>query len=426
MHDIQSHFASVQAELFRGPRSGEIRPQKTSYFLLARVRFRSAPTLRRDSRLVHSVPKKIAFCITDLDPGGAERALVQLVTRLDRARFDPHVFCLSPAGELVGGLQSADIPVTCLNARRRWDVGVVWRLSRQLKRLRPDLLQTFLFNANVAGRLAGRWAGVPRIVSGIRVAEQRRNFHLSLDRWTQWMVAKHVCVSQAVADHARRRGRLDPSKLCVIPNGVDFDRFANAKPLDLGPWNIKPGDQVWVTVARLDEQKGPWDLLAAVEALHPRHPELKLLWAGTGPLQAALQQWIVAHHLNDVIQLMGWQSDIAGFFKAAQGFVLASRWEGMPNVVLEALAAGLPVIATKVEGVSEIITDGETGWVVAPADPTDPIETISARWDAVLRDPQRSITVALAGQQRVRDHFSWDLMAQRYMDLYDDLLGAGK
>lgn len=362
-----------------------------------------------------SIPK-IAFCITDLDPGGAERALVQLVTRLDRSRFEPHVICLAPPGGLLAALNTAGVPVTCLRARRWWDVSLLWKLKRELKRLQPALLQTFLFHANLAGRLAGWRARVPHIVSGIRVAEQRRNVYLRLDRWTESLVEKHVCVSQAVADYSRETGGLNPKKLRVIPNGVDFERFATAAPQDLSRWGISADDEVWVTVGRLDPQKGPWDLLTAVQKLHPMHPKLKLLWAGEGPLRNQMQEWINQHGLQEVIRLIGWQEDVPGLLRAADGFVLCSLWEGMPNVVLEAMAAGLPVISTKVEGVSEIITHAETGWLVNRGD------DFSSSWNAVLQEQAAASRVATAGQQRVREHFTWDQMARQYMDLYDEIL----
>lgn len=361
---------------------------------------------------------RIAFCITDLDPGGAERALVQLVTRLDRTQFEPHVICLAPPGKLTEPLQTAKIPVICLGARRWWDVSLFWKLSRELKRLQPALLQTFLFHANLAGRLAGWRARVPHIVSGIRVAEQRRNLYLKLDRWTESLVEQHICVSQAVADYSRDRGGLDPTKLRVIPNGVDYETFSTAAPRDLSPWKITADDEVWVTVGRLDTQKGPWDLLAAVEKLHQRHSHLKLLWAGEGPLRQQMQVWINQHGLHDAIQLIGWQDDIPGLLRAARGFVLGSHWEGMPNVVLEAMAAGLPVISTNVEGVSEIITAGETGWLVNDG------QDFASCWDTVLKDRTAARQIAAAGQQRVRDRFTWDAMARRYTDLYHELLQA--
>lgn len=292
----------------------------------------------------------------------------------------------------------------------------MWKLTRELKRLQPALLQTFLFHANLAGRLAGWWARVPHIVSGIRVAERRRNLYLRLDRWTESLVEKHVCVSQAVADYSRERGGLDPKKLRVIPNGVDFDRFATATPQDLSRWKISTDDEVWVTVGRLDPQKGPWDLLNAIQKLHANHPKLKLLWAGEGPLRNQMEKWINLHGLQEVIQLIGWQDDVPGLLRAANGFVLCSRWEGMPNVVLEAMAAGLPVVSTDVEGVSEIIINGETGCIFRRD------EDFADRWDTLLKDRQAATRIGAAAQADVRQRFTWDQMARKYIDLYDEIL----
>src|SRR5690349_20961118 len=119
------------------------------------------------------IPIKIAFCITDLDPGGAERALVELVTRMNRRIWKPHVFCLSKPGPLVATLQDAGIETTCFGARNARSILTVYRLYRALKSLQPALVQTYLFHANIAGRIAARMARVPYVVSGIRVAERR-------------------------------------------------------------------------------------------------------------------------------------------------------------------------------------------------------------------------------------------------------------
>lgn len=364
-------------------------------------------------------PIRIAFCVTDLDPGGAERALVQLVTRLDRHRFNPAVICLSSPGVLVEKLEAANVPVKCLGARRWWDMRLLWRLSAELKRLRPQILQTFLFHANVTGRLAAWWCGVPHVFSGIRVAERRRNLHLQLDRWTESLVDRHVCVSQSVADYSRDVAHLSARKLCVIPNGVDAERFVSATPLDLRPWNIQADDDVWVTVGRLDPQKGPWILFEALQKLLLTHPRLKLLWAGQGPLKDEMQRWIDDRKLADSIHLIGWQDNIAGLLRAAQGFVLASQWEGMPNVILEAQAAGLPVISTAAEGVAEIILPGETGWIV----PVGNAAELARCWDDALNNRDLTQRIAAAGQQRVQQHFTWDTMAERYMAIYRDCVG---
>jgi hypothetical protein len=153
-----------------------------------------------------TAPIRIAFCITELDPGGAERALVELVTRLDPAQFEPAVFCLGPRGALAVDLERANIPVMCLGATRARDVWILFRLRKALRAFRPVILQTWLHHANILGRIAGRLARVPIIVSGIRVAEQRSAWRLRMDRLTQSLVDAHICVSQDVAAFSKSKG----------------------------------------------------------------------------------------------------------------------------------------------------------------------------------------------------------------------------
>ncbi|MFP6770585.1 MAG: glycosyltransferase, partial [Planctomycetaceae bacterium] len=131
-------------------------------------------------------PRPLAFCITELDPGGAERMLVELVCRLDRHRWQPTVISLgSGDGPLIERLREAEIEFCCLGACCRWDVMTIFKLARELKRIQPRLLQTWLFHGNVAGCLAARWAGVDDVVTGNRVAERRR-------RWRSWI--ERFCV----------------------------------------------------------------------------------------------------------------------------------------------------------------------------------------------------------------------------------------
>ena len=279
-------------------------------------------------------PTRIAFCITDLDAGGAERALVQIVTRLDRRRWEPHVFCLDAGGVLVVELRSAGIDVVCLGAHRPRDFLVVWPLYRRLAALRPAILQTFLFHANIVGRLAGAAARVPAIVSGIRVAEKRSRTRLWIDRITDRLVTAHVCVSRDVAEFSTNPGGLPRAKIRVIPNGVDYERFANAAPTDLTQFGVPRGSRVLLFVGRLDPQKGPLQLLEAAAELFADHADLHLMMVGDGPLASELREWTRARNLQSRIHFAGRQENIAGLMRAADLFVLPSQWEGLPNVVL--------------------------------------------------------------------------------------------
>lgn len=365
-------------------------------------------------------PIPITFCITDLDPGGAERALVQLVTRLDRNRWRPRVICLDRPGALVEVLQAAEIPVDSLHARQSSSLAVLWRLRRLLKQQRPVILQTFLHHANILGRCAAWLAGVPHVVSGIRVAEQRGRWRLRLDRWTAFLVDRHVCVSDAVREFSVEQGGLPADRTLVIPNGVDLDTFANADPADLFTFDIPPKARVILSVGRLDPQKAPDVTLDAFRPLSDLYEDVHLLFVGDGPLREELEAKVGEHRLQRRVHFAGQRDDVPAIMRAAFCLVLSSRWEGMPNVVLEAMAAGLPVIATRVEGIDDLIDEGRTGLTVA----AESVDSLSAALTGYLDDPAAARDMADCAQTFVANSFQWDAVAQQYAQLYHDLLSA--
>ena len=362
--------------------------------------------------------RRIAFCITELDPGGAERALVQIVTRLDPLEWEPHVYCLGPEAALAETLRTANVPVDCLGAKTWRDLGVLSKLTQKLKEFQPELLQTFLFHANIFGRLAGRRAHVPVIVSGVRVAERARRWHLWLDWLTKQWSTHWVCVSQAVGEFTRRHVAVRPEQLTVIPNGVDFARFAEASPASLSQFNIPAQARTLLAVGRLHPQKGLMFLLEALAPLLPEWPDLHLLLVGDGPQRDEIDACVRSHNWSGRIHLAGWQENVPGIMRAAEALVLPSLWEGMPNVVLEALAAGLVVIATRAEGVEELVTDGKSGFLYNISSVNELRHAIS-RW---LTAPDRGRSLALEGQDIVKYGFTWDVVTRAYVQLYQHLL----
>lgn len=343
---------------------------------------------------------------------------MQLVTRLDRNRWQPSVICLAPRGMLADELEQAEVQVTCLGARHSRNVGMVGRLFRQLRESKPALLQTFLFHANIAGRIAGRLARVPKIVSGIRVAERRSRLPLWIDRMTQGMVDHNVCVSQAVADFSAQRGGLSAGKITVIPNGVDAQRFATAEPADLSEFDIPSGSQTVLFVGRLDPQKGPFLLLEAVKGLLPTYPRLHVLLVGEGSLRIRLQEWIHDRNLHARVHLAGWRANVPQLLKAADCLVLPSRWEGMPNVVLEAMAAGLPVLATEVEGATELIQNHKTGLLVPPNSPGE----LAAGLSLLLGDSEQALAMGRAAQVVSQKDFTWEQVVKNFEAVFTRML----
>lgn len=361
---------------------------------------------------------RIAFCITELNDGGAERAFVRLVTGLERSEWLPAVITLQ-GGPLADELRAAGVPVTALGLSR---TGQALRglklLTGALREFRPAILQTWLYHANLLGRIAAWRAGVPHVVAGIRVAEHRSRWRLRLDRWTARLVDRHVCVSEGVAQFMHLHGGLPRNALTVIPNGVDFARYADAKPVDLTSLGIPPLSPTVLFAGRMDPQKRPFLFLTAAERLVQALPNAHFLMVGDGPLRAEVDNWICSRNLGGRIHLLGWRNDLPSLFKSAACFVLTSRWEGMANVLLEAMAAGTPVVATDVEGVRELVTPGSTGLLVDPDSPTSLIDAIAD----VMRNPEAAAHRARAAQTYVQQNFTLDRVALSYANLYREII----
>ncbi len=370
---------------------------------------------------------RIALCITDLNVGGAERCIVELATRIDRKRFAPVVYCLSLAplaGEtaLLPALQAAGIEVEFLGARRATDLlKVVARLTDRFRRQQPQIVQSMLFHANLVGRVAAWKAGVPHMVCGIRVAERRSSWHLWLDRATHRMVERYVCVSQAVADFSAGAARLPADKLVVIPNGIDLGRFTNVPPADRA--NFRATGQRLVTfIGRLEGQKGLPHLLSTARNWLGRLPDCDLLIVGGGPLEAALRRQ--CHDLGIALRVhfAGWRADVPAILAASSLLVLTSLWEGMPNAVLEAMASGLPVVATQVEGVCELLGAGFQEQSV----PYGKWEDFSDAIVRILSDRNLAQRLGRENRLNTEQNFTIERMVESYQGLWERILAGSR
>lgn len=373
-----------------------------------------------------SRPLRIALCITGLEYGGAEKCLTELAARVDRRRFEPVVYSLAPRPapgrpSVVPRLVQAGVETHFLDVRRTWQFPLaVRRLALRFRQERPDLVQTFLFHANVVGRVAARRAGVPRVLAGIRVAERRGRWRLWLDRATAGNVARHVCVSQSVADYAATVGGLPRDRLIVIPNGVEIEAFRSAVPCDLETLGVPAGRKLVAYIGRLDAQKRVNWLLELSEGWLRDSPQHDLLIVGDGPQRPLLAQTAARLGIGGRVHFLGWRADVAAILAASELLVLPSAWEGMPNVVLEAMAAGVPVVATAAEGVRELLGPGSEGQIVGIDDAGGFAEAIRL----ILSNQILRNALGQANQARAEGHFSLDAMVRAYENLWDRVAAA--
>ncbi|MFM1801043.1 MAG: hypothetical protein RJA81_395 [Planctomycetota bacterium] len=364
---------------------------------------------------------RVSLLITDLNVGGAEKALVNLATGLDKKRWQVSVINLGGEEPLAKVLRNHGLEVDCLAVSKRKPVQAIGRLVRSLKRLRPELLQCFMFHANVAGRIAARFARVRWVLGGLRVAEHQKTWHLVVDRVTNRLSCGSVCVSEGVRRFSVEYGGLSADRLTVIPNGVDTSVYESSHSIDRKEIGLKPKDHVALFIGRLDAQKGLPYLLNAAEKVASQKKDWHLVMIGREGSESEWLRLRVAESpiLKKHVHWLGFRSDVASLLKTADVLVLPSLWEGMPNVVLEAMASNLAVIGTDVEGTNELIHPGETGWLVAPESET---QLADALLEAAEK-PDFTKQLANAGRQRVESFFTLRRTIEAYDRLWTKILG---
>jgi len=364
-------------------------------------------------------PIRLGLAITELAVAGAERCLVQLATGLDHRRFAAEVYSLAPRptraqSELVERLEASNIPVHFIGVRRS---GQLWtavrRLTVLLERQSPQLLQTLLFHANTVGALAARKLPGCRVIAGLRVAEPRPCRWLVQRRLGRY-IDRFVCVSHAVASYAQNRGRLPAERLVVIPNGIDTEMFANAQPANLENLGIPRGRHVTACVARLDRQKGLDELIHAAPLFLEKFPKNFLLLVGDGPQRERLTHQMASSGLIPSVRFAGFRSDVPAILKACNLFVLPSHYEGMPHALMEAMSSGLAVVASRVEGVSELLGPLTELQTFAPGDR----QGLAERIIHLAGDPNLALSLGRQNKQRVAQHFSVESMISQYEKLY--------
>ncbi len=368
---------------------------------------------------------KVALCITELDWGGAERCLVRLATGLDRDRFEPTVYCLAPPPEgettCLTPLEEAGISVHCLGGKNKWHFPLVLhRLTGFFKKHRPDVVQSFLFHANFMAAVAAHRAGVRPVISGIRVAERRSNTPFIASRYTDRWIDRYVCVSQSVADFYRSKTRVSADKVLVIPNGIDLAEYPspNPQPADLSSLGIANERRSVCFVGRLEPQKGVQWLVESAGGWLDKTPDCDLLIVGDGPQRELLERTAESQNIGNRVHFLGWRADVPQILARCELLVLPSAWEGMPNVVMEAMASARPVVACDVEGVSELLGPGNGPQMISHGDTAAIVEKIQS----LLSDPELAARLGQANRRRIEQNFSLSSMIRTYEQLWESLV----
>ena len=363
------------------------------------------------------------FVISGLERGGAEYQLVTTAAGLSERGWNVTVLSYLPFSpdSWASELQCTNIRLFTLNASTGMlkYAGLLGAVTA-VKRLKPDVLVGFMFHGIMTARIAGRLSGVPAIVSSVR-NERDGPLRERIMRATDGLTDAVTVLSQHLATELVNRQVAASSHVHVIPNSVDVARFAMRLYGDRTRERFRVGrDQfLWLAVGRLDEAKDYPNLLNAFSALAQRHPNTRLMIAGDGPLKSDLHSMVQRMDIDSRVHFLGLSQDMSSLYAASDALVLSSAWEGMPNVVLEAMASRTPVVATSVGAVPEVITDGESGLVVPPHDH----QALAHTMERMMELPAKTRhALGQAGYDRVLSEFSRESVIDKWEDLFDRLL----
>jgi glycosyltransferase involved in cell wall biosynthesis len=357
------------------------------------------------------------------DPGGAETILVELATHLGEG-FESEGLVLVP-GWIHSTLGERGIPTHTLPLERSFDLSWSVRLARLVRARGIDLIQSHEFTTNCYATLAARLARVPIActVHG-KVYYPGRYYRRAAYRWTARTADAFVAVSEDLARFLHRALGIPERRLRVILNGVDLSRFgAPATGREAARAAVRaelglPADAfVALTVAALFEVKAHADLIDAAAVVLKARPGTVFLFVGEGPLEDALKVRAERLGVGKNIRFLGFRRDVPELLAASDAFVLPSLSEGLPVSVIEASAAGLPVVATDVGGTGEVVADGETGLLVPPRQP----ERLAAALGRLAADRAEARRLGEAGRERARTRFGLERMVADYRHLSSDV-----
>lgn len=359
---------------------------------------------------------KILHILPNLGVGGTEKIILSLCTGLDRATFQQAVISLKSGGRTAEDLAKANIPVELLNSADGFGAGILDLprlysvLKHKIKEYGPDIVHTWLTRANVIGRLAARAAGIDSVISSLRVMEAEKKYHLWSERLTHRFCRKVTVNSTLLKNFAAEEIGIPEEKLVLIFNGIETPSLSAATS-NPGTHPLKVG-----TMGRLHRQKGIDVFLKAAKIIIQNFPETKILVAGEGPERSSLEKLAEDLRIGNQVQFLGVKNQTE-FLSTLDIFVLASRWEGMPNAVMEAMALQKPVVLTTVAGATDLIEDHQQGLLVPPEDEIRCAEAIRE----LVQNPDLRRTLARQAFEKIEKEFSLKKMLEAYAKLYCSL-----
>ena len=358
-------------------------------------------------------PLRVMHLLYSFGVGGMEVGITKLVNGLDPSRIHSSICSCRPGDSLKQRLRPG-VPLYEFNRRQGNDPLLIAQLVRLFREKRPDVIHTHRWATLCEGLIAARLAGVPYVVHGEHGTLETRRHNAFVQRAVWTRVQRVLSVSSRLAERMARDIGFPVERIQVIRNGVDLERFSPARRAEArASFGFQPNQLVIGTVGRLVPVKDQATLLRALVLLRTAGFSFTGLVAGAGPLQGELTSLASALNLNNV-NFLGNRNDVDQVLGALDVFVLSSQSEGLSNTIQEAMATGVPVVATRVGGADELVEHERTGYLVPAGDPQALAEAIAG----LLRDPAHRQRSAQAGYERARQQFGLDRMIREYEQMY--------
>ncbi len=369
-------------------------------------------------------PARVLILNTTFKVEGPNAVLFELVRHLDPRRFRPIAACMHAGGPVRAQYDRAGVETHDFDMRALGDARVVPAIVRFIRRHGIDLVHAQLLRAEFYGTLVARVAGVPSVLTVANTDPYRAGWRHPvkrvLSRTAVGLATRVVAASEGVREYVARHQGVPANRMVVVHNAIDPAAYAsNTPPADLlQRLRQDPGNVVICAAGRLDPQKGLEHLLRALAIVTRDRPHVKAIILGEGPLRSPLEQLAADLRLGDRVTFGGFRQDLPAVFAVADIFVMSSLWEGLPMALLGAMAAGLPVVATRVAGHTDVVRDGETGWLVPAAAPDALANRLAMLIDR--RDLRRRM--GEASRLRIALEFNAPTMARAYERVYDACL----
>jgi glycosyltransferase involved in cell wall biosynthesis len=352
----------------------------------------------------------LGIFLTSFEAGGTERQMTELISRLDQTRFEVHVACLRREGRWLPKIEPAASSITHFPLTSFRSVSAareIRRFARWCRGHRIAVLHACDFYSNIFALTGAALARVPVRIGSRRdvLIPQRSRAQNRLQTLSYRFAQRVVANSRAAALQLVREG-VDPMKISLIPNGIDLQRHVPAPP--------RTRRHVITTVANLRAEKGHDVLVRAVSEIVREIPDLVVQLVGGGPMRDALRGQIEASGLTNVVRLLGDREDVPDLLRDTDLFVLPSRTEAFPNGVMEAMAMGLPVVASAVGGIPELIEHERNGVLVPPGDE----RALAAAVLSLFQDPTRADRLASSARTTIVSRYSFDRMVREFEALY--------